>query len=95
MEEELTEREKARRKLKSLQSSKNQLIRERNYYKEMYEKVRAENVKLKAMIEDEVNRDWSPVWTKNKLAEAQEENQELKKYIMALEEKRNYKGVKF
>ena len=80
---------------RQLQREKNSLEKSRNRYKELYYELRTENIMLKAKIDDETNREWSPVWLREKLAATQTENEELKKYIMALEEKRNYKEVIF
>ena len=80
---------------RQLQREKNSLEKSRNRYRDLYYELRTENIMLKAKIDDETNREWSPVWLKEKLIAAQTENEELKKYIMALEEKRDYKEVKF
>ena len=80
---------------RQLQREKNSLEKSRNWYRELYYELRTENIMLKAKIDDETNREWSPVWLREKLAATQTENEELKKYIMALEEKRNYKEVIF
>lgn len=80
---------------RQLQREKNSLEKSRNRYRELYYELRTENIMLKAKIDDETNREWSPVWLREKLEATQTENEELKKYIMALEEKRNYKEVIF
>ena len=80
---------------RQIEKEKQSLEKSRNRYRDLYYELRTENILLKAKIDDEVNRDWSPVWLKEKLIAAQTENEELKKYIMALEEKRDYKEVKF
>ena len=80
---------------RQLQREKMSLEKSRNRYRDLYYELRTENILLKAKIEDEMNRDWSPVWLREKLIAVQTENEELKKYIIALEEKRDYKGVVF
>jgi len=80
---------------RQLQREKNSLEKSRNRYRDLYYELRTENIMLKAKIDDETNREWSPVWLREKLAATQTENEELKKYIIALEEKRNYKEVIF
>ena len=80
---------------RQLQREKNSLEKSRNRYRDLYYELRTENIMLKAKIDDETNREWSPVWLRKKLAATQTENEELKKYIIALEEKRNYKEVIF
>ena len=87
--------EELRRRIKSEQASKNHLRRDRDYYKQKYNEVLLQNMALQEKIEDEINREWSPIWLKDKLIQVQEENEKLKKYIMALEEKRNFKEVIF
>lgn len=87
--------EELRKRIKSEQASKNHLRRDRDYYKQKYNEVLLQNVALQDKINDEINREWSPVWLKDRLIQVQEENEKLKKYIMALEEKRNFKEVLF
>ena len=87
--------EELRKRIKSEQASKNHLRRDRDYYKQLYYEEILKNKALQEKVDDEINRDWSPVWLKDKLIQVQEENEKLKKYIMALEEKRNFKEVKF
>ena len=87
--------EELKKRIKSEQASKNHLRRDRDYYKQLYYEEILKNKALQEKVDDEINRDWSPVWLKNKLIQAQEENEKLKKYIMALEEKRNFKEVLF
>ena len=87
--------EELRKRIKSEQASKNHLRRDRDYYKQKYNEVLLQNVALQDKINDEMNREWSPVWLKSRLIQVQEENEKLKKYIMALEEKRNFKEVIF
>lgn len=84
--------EEYRRRIRSEQSSKNHLRRDRDTYRDLYRDAVLENKALREQIENETNRDWSPVWLKEKLIQAQEENARLKKYIMALEEKKEYDG---
>lgn len=85
--------EEYQKKLRSEQSSKNHLRRDRDTYRDLHRDAVLENKALREQIENETNRDWSPVWLKEKLVEAQEENARLKKYIMALEEKKNTTGA--
>ena len=87
--------EELRKRIKSEQASKNHLRRDRDYYKQKYNEVLLQNVALQDKINDEINREWSPVWLKDRLIQVQEENEKLKKYIMALEEKRDFKEVIF
>lgn len=87
--------EELRRRIKSEQASKNHLRRDRDYYKQLYYEEILKNKALQEKVDDEINREWSPVWLKDRLIQVQEENEKLKKYIMALEEKRNFKEVKF
>ena len=87
--------EELRRRIRSEQASKNSLRRDRDFYKLKYKDSLLQIAALQQKIDDEVNREWSPVWLKNKLIQTQEENEKLKKYIIALEEKRNFKGVLF
>ena len=87
--------EELRKRIKSEQASKNHLRRDLDYYKQKYNEVLLQNVALQDKINDEINREWSPVWLKDRLIQVQEENEKLKKYIMALEEKRNFKEVIF
>ena len=87
--------EELRKRIKSEQASKNHLRKDRDYYKQKYNEVLLQNVALQDKINDEINREWSPVWLKDRLIQVQEENEKLKKYIMALEEKRNFKEVIF
>ena len=92
---EVDTEEELRRRIRSEQASKNFLRRDRDFYKQRYKDALIRNAALQQKIDDEVNREWSPVWLKNKLIQAQEENEKLKKYIVALEEKRNFKEVLF
>lgn len=87
--------EELKKRIKSEQASKNHLRRDRDYYKKLYYEETLKNKALQEKIDDEINREWSPVWLKDKLIQVQEENEKLKKYIMALEEKRNFKEVIF
>jgi len=87
--------EELRRRIRSEQASKNFLRRDRDYYKQTCKDLMIQNKALQEKIDDEVNREWSPVWVHDKLIKVQEENEQLKKYIMALEEKRNFKEVLF
>ena len=87
--------EELKRRIKSGQATNSYLRRERDRYKQLYEEVRTENIMLHAKLDDEINREWSPVWLKEKLIKVQEENETLKKNIMALEEKRDFKEVRF
>ena len=87
--------EELKKRVKSEQASKNFLKRDRDYYKQLCKDLLIQNDALQKKIDDEINREWSPVWLKDKLIQVQEENEKLKKYIMALEEKRNFKEVIF
>ena len=87
--------EELKKRIKSRQATNSYLRRDRDHYMELYEEVRTENITLHAKLDDEINREWSPVWLKEKLIKVQEENETLKKYIMALEEKRDFKEVRF
>jgi len=87
--------EELRHRIKCEQASKSALRRDRDYYKQLFLDVKTENIALRAKLDDEVNREWSPVWVHDKLIKTQEENEKLKKYIIALEEKRNFKEVLF
>lgn len=87
--------EELRKRIKSEQASKNHLRRDRDYYKQLYYEEILKNKALQEKVDDEINREWSPVWLKDRLIQVQEENEKLKKYIMALEEKRNFKEVIF
>lgn len=87
--------EELKKRIKSMQATNSYLRRDRDHYMELYEEVRTENITLHAKLDDEINREWSPVWLKEKLIKVQEENETLKKYIMALEEKRDFKEVRF
>ena len=87
--------EELRKRIKSEQASKNNLRRDRDYYKQLYYEEILKNKALQEKVDDEMNREWSPVWLKDRLIQVQEENEKLKKYIMALEEKRNFKEVIF
>ena len=95
MQTEIDTEEALRRRIRSEQASKNFLRRERDFYKQKCNDLTIQNKALQEKIDDEVNREWSPVWVHDKLITVQEENEQLKKYIMALEEKRNFKGVIF
>ena len=92
---EVDTEEELRRRIRSEQASKNFLRRDRDFYKQKCKDLIIQNNALQEKIDDEVNREWSPVWLKNKLIQTQEENEKLKKYIVALEEKRNFKEVLF
>lgn len=87
--------EELRKRIKSEQASKNHLRRDRDYYKQLYYEEILKNKALQEKVDDEINREWSPVWLKDRLIQVQEENEKLKKYIMALEEKRDFKEVIF
>jgi len=87
--------EELRRRIRSEQASKNFLRRDRDFYKQKYKDSLIQIAALQEKIDDEINREWSPVWVHDKLIKTQEENEKLKKYIMALEEKRNFKEVIF
>lgn len=95
MEKKIDTEKELRRRLRSEQASKKFLKRDRDYYKQLCKDLLIQNDALQKKIDDEVNREWSPVWLKDKLIQVQEENERLKKYIIALEEKRNYKEVIF
>lgn len=85
--------EEFRKRIKSEQSAKWKIRQDRDYYKQMCKDLQIENDALRAKIADEVNREWSPEWLKNKLVEAQLENERLKKYVMALEEGKAFNWV--
>ena len=95
MQTEIDTEEELRRRIRSEQASKNFLRRDRDFYKQKYKDSLLQIAALQEKIDDEINREWSPVWVHKKLIETQEENEKLKKYIVALEEKRNYKEVIF